>query len=330
MEKIYFYDNNGFERSCSNHIEDLVSMPVIFSEIAEFARKELDARICDNFNDFEVSGVASIQNVASGCLAFSNQDSTEIQRCVSGTPNIAVLLPFGAVAQPGVISVENPRLAFAIITAHFFAPKELPGIHPTAIIDDTAEIDETAVIGPYCVVGSNCKVGRRVVLKSHVTLSSNVEIGYDSVIYSHVVIGEDGFAVERSKYGLQVHVPHLGGVKIGRGVHIGTQSAVAAGTIEPTVIGDGTMTDNLVHVAHNCLIGRNCQLTACVEISGSVKIGDNVTLGPNTSIIQKVTIGDNSISGLGAVITKSVAKNVLVAGVPARVIRRLDGDADSE
>jgi UDP-3-O-[3-hydroxymyristoyl] glucosamine N-acyltransferase len=99
-------------------------------------------------------------------------------------------------------------------------------------------------------------------------------------------------------------------------------NSIAAGTINPTIIGDYTKTDNLVHIAHNVQIGRYCQIAACAEISGSVTIGDRVWLSPNISIMQKVFIGAGALVGMGAVVTKSVSENTVVAGVPAKAIRK--------
>lgn len=149
------------------------------------------------------------------------------------------------------------------------------------------------------------------------------------MILSHSVIGEDGFGVETDDAGNLFNIPHIGGVEIGANVQIGSLNSIASGTIQPTVIADYTKTDNLVHIAHNVHIGKNCQITACAEISGSVIIGDRVWLAPNASVMQKITIGDGALVGLGAAVTKSVAPNNVVAGNPAKFIRTLkDGVND--
>ena len=55
-----------------------------------------------------------------------------------------------------------------------------------------------------------------------------------------------------------------------------------------------------------------------------ITLGKNVWIGSNATILQGVTIGDNAIVGAGAVVTKNVAANTIVGGVPARVIKRID------
>ena len=62
-------------------------------------------------------------------------------------------------------------------------------------------------------------------------------------------------------------------------------------------------------------------ITACAEISVSVSIGNNVWLGPNSSIIDNISIADNSFIGIGAVVTKSISEPGVYAGNPAKKLR---------
>jgi len=55
-----------------------------------------------------------------------------------------------------------------------------------------------------------------------------------------------------------------------------------------------------------------------------VIIGENVWIGSNATILPGVTIGDNSVVAAGAVVTKNVPKNVVVAGVPAKVLKEIN------
>ncbi len=55
-----------------------------------------------------------------------------------------------------------------------------------------------------------------------------------------------------------------------------------------------------------------------------IRLGKNVWVGSNATILQGVSIGDNSIVAAGAVVTRDVPENVIVAGVPAKIIKTID------
>lgn len=55
-----------------------------------------------------------------------------------------------------------------------------------------------------------------------------------------------------------------------------------------------------------------------------IKIGDNVWIGSNATILQGVIIGDGAIIGANAVVTKDVPENTIVAGIPAKIIRKVE------
>lgn len=68
-------------------------------------------------------------------------------------------------------------------------------------------------------------------------------------------------------------------------------------------------------------IGPNTVVIAGVEISGSVRIGRNAWIGPQAAIINQATVGERAFVGIGAVVTKPVEPNMVVAGNPAKVLR---------
>lgn len=212
-----------------------------------------------------------------------------------------------------VLYVKNPRLEYAKILQHILGKFDLNSSCDYKCGNNTI-VEAGAVVKSGAIIGDNC------IIKSGAIINDRVIIGDGTIIRENSVIGGYGFGLERDESGEPVRIPHIGGVKIGNNVEIGALCTVVSGTIEPTLVGDGSKTDDHVHIAHNCVIGKNCLITACVEISGSVWIGDNVWIGPNASIMNGIKLGKCCFIGLGAVVTKSVEENSVVTGNPARDI----------
>jgi UDP-3-O-[3-hydroxymyristoyl] glucosamine N-acyltransferase len=105
-------------------------------------------------------------------------------------------------------------------------------------------------------------------------------------------------------------------------VTIGAGSAVDRGAFEDTVIGENTKLDNLVHIAHNVRIGRNCVIAAQTGIAGSVTIGDGCQFGGQAGIADHLTIGDGARIGASGGVLKNVPAGETWAGFPAKPVQR--------
>jgi UDP-3-O-[3-hydroxymyristoyl] glucosamine N-acyltransferase len=156
-----------------------------------------------------------------------------------------------------------------------------------------------------------------------------IQIGNNVYRDRGVVIGSEGFGYERNEKGEIEKFPHIGGVIIGNDVDIGANTCIDRGSLEDTVIGDGTKIDNLVHVGHNAKIGKHVLITALSLIGGSAEIGDYATIWSAAVIKDHVRIGHHAIIGAGAVVIKDVKPYETVVGVPARNIeqtkQKIDG-----
>lgn len=210
-----------------------------------------------------------------------------------------------------LIFVPKPRLAFAKVANYFFLKKQLP-------ILGKAKIAETAFIGPNCIISGDVEIGDNCVLYGNVSIFGNVKIGKNVVINSGAVIGAEGFGYEPDEDGTLVQFPQIGGVIIEDNVEIGASTCVDRGALGDTIIREGAKIDNLVHVAHNVIIGKNCRVICLVGIGGSVEIGDGSFIGISASIKNQKKIGRNVIVGMGAVVTKDIPDNTTVIGNPAR------------
>lgn len=217
-----------------------------------------------------------------------------------------------------VLECVNPRLGFArCIRAHFDPQPAVPGLHPSAVIDDGAVIHPTAHIGAHCYIGPDCQVGAHSVIMPNVTIQRQTLIGRHVVINSGTVIGADGFGYEQNSSGGYEKFPHSGGVRIDDHVEIGANSCVDRGVLDDTWIKRGAKIDNLVHVAHNVIIGEDAIVIALSMLGGSVHIGDRAWIAPAATIINQKSVGTDAVVGLAAVVTKDVADRQTVMGSPA-------------
>ena len=167
-------------------------------------------------------------------------------------------------------------------------------------------------IDPHARVGHGCTIGRNVYIGPHVT------IGADCVIGPGSVIGSDGFGYEwEDGVGWQ-RKPQTCGVVIEDDVHIGANTCIDRGSYRDTFIGSGTRIDNLVHIAHNVIVGPNCLVIACAELSGSVELGEGAQIAPNACVREHLTIGAGALVGLGAVAVTDVPAGETWVGNPAR------------
>jgi UDP-3-O-[3-hydroxymyristoyl] glucosamine N-acyltransferase len=142
-------------------------------------------------------------------------------------------------------------------------------------------------------------------------------IGNDCIIHPNTVIGSDGFGFTPYN-GEQLKVPQVGNVILGNRVEIGACVTIDRATMGSTRIGDGTKIDNMVHVAHNCIIGKNCTIVAQVGISGSTILEDNVTLAGQVGTVGHVKVGKGAVVAARGVVTADVEPGSMVSGFPLK------------
>lgn len=222
------------------------------------------------------------------------------------------------------IVTDNPHsIYFSILDKYFNKHKKDNEINicNNSIIE-TKNIGKNVQIGHFCYVGKEVVIEDNVVIKNNVSIEGKVKIGKNTVIYSGVVIGMDGYGYYDDINDNHVRVPHLGGIIIGDNVEIGSNTCIAKGCLGDTVINDDVKIDNLCHIAHNVVIGKRSKIIALTMLGGSSIIGEDVWVAPGSMIKNQAEIGDNSLIGMGAVVTKNVDKGVVVAGVPAKRLRK--------
>lgn len=222
------------------------------------------------------------------------------------------------------IIVENPRKSFANVIEHFFVSEKKYGlIHNSAVIYDSVNFNKNTVnIGPNVVIEENVEIGDYVEIQANTVIKKGTIIHSNTLIGSNCTIGGIGFGYEKEENGDFQIIHHIGNVIISDYVEIGNNVCVDRAVIGSTFIGRNVKIDNLVHIAHGVRIGENTLVIANAMIGGSVTIGKNVWVSPSVSIRQKLNIEDNSLVGMGSVVVKDVLNNDIVAGVPAKSIKK--------
>lgn len=218
--------------------------------------------------------------------------------------------------------VKEPRQSFSLVLNQFFLEKDDPKvISNTAKISEDCKIGTNSSIGHYtviekgCIIGDNVNVGSNTIIFKGTIIEDNVTIG------GNCSIGGIGFGFEKEPDNQFRRIPHIGNVHIAQNVEIGNNVCVDRAVLGSTYIGRNSKIDNLVHIAHGVRIGENTLIIANAMIAGSTIIGDDVWVAPSSSVMNKVSIGNNSTIGLGAVVTRDVNANTVVVGNPAHPIR---------
>ncbi|NJL59362.1 MAG: UDP-3-O-(3-hydroxymyristoyl)glucosamine N-acyltransferase, partial [Desulfobacteraceae bacterium] len=184
-----------------------------------------------------------------------------------------------------------------------------------AVIGSDVRIGDRVTIYPGVVIGDHVTIGNDITIYPNVSIYDHCIIGSRVIIHAGTVIGSDGFgfAPDGETY---CKIPHRGMVQIDDDVEIGANNAIDRATFGKTWIQKGVKTDNLVHVAHNVVVGENTLLVAQVGISGSTSIGNHAILAGQAGVSGHLQIGNNVIIGPQAGIAKSVADGEIVSGSP--------------
>jgi UDP-3-O-[3-hydroxymyristoyl] glucosamine N-acyltransferase len=244
-----------------------------------------------------------------------------------------------APAHCALFITDQPYAVFARALGMFYPdalrspfPTLNPGIAASATVAKTAQVSpaasvgERAVIGEGCVIGHGSVIGPGVVLGKncligdHVTITHS-ELGDGCIVYPGVRIGQDGFGYAPSPTGI-VKVPQLGRVLIGNHVEIGANCTIDRGSMDDTVIGDGTKLDNLVQIGHNARLGRFCIMVAQSGVAGSTHVGDGTVIGGQVGIAGHLTIGNRVQIAAQSGVAGDLDDGAIVGGTPAVPVRQ--------
>lgn len=281
-----------------------------------------------------IHGATNIEDANENSITFAvSQHTKKAENSSAG----AAIIPLDVdnFAKP-CIKVANPRLAFTTLLEIFSPTLTVERIiHPQSYVSPTAKIGNNVAVMPFAFVDEGAVVGDNTILFPNSFVGKESIIGQDCLIHANSVVREfcqlgdrvvlqNGSIVGGDGFGFITvdkrhrKVPQVGNVVIHDDVEIGCNTCIDRATTGSTIIGRGTKIDNLVHIAHNDVVGENCFFVAQVGISGSVHVGDNVTFAGQVGSAGHLTIGSNCTFAARSGITNDIPANSFCAGFPAR------------
>jgi UDP-3-O-[3-hydroxymyristoyl] glucosamine N-acyltransferase len=229
----------------------------------------------------------------------------------------------------------QPHAALALLAEYFHKPRQLepdaPAVHPSVRLESGVILAPGVVIGQGAMIGAGTRIGAGAVIGPGVAIGRGGLVGHRAVIgfaligdrvriHAGAVIGEPGFGAAPGPGGI-LDLPQLGRVILQDGVTVGANSCIDRGAFEDTQVGENTKIDNLVQIAHNVVIGRNCLLAAFTGISGSTVVGDGAMFGGRAGISDHIVIGPGARIAAAAGVMKNVPAGESWGGSPARPVK---------
>jgi len=314
-----------------------VSEPFSIGELAEVA----GARIGDGVDpDARLNDVQPLDVATSDHISFLD-NTRYVKQFSTSRAGACLVHPDHAGLAPDTMAVllsDKPYRAYARVAAAFYPLAGVLDLPASPItIDETAEIGNGCtiatgtVIGANAIIGENCRIGANTVIGPGVTLGRDCVIGSNVTlvccllgdrvtIHAGAQVGQSGFGFAP---GLEEHltIPQLGRVVIEDDVGIGANTTIDRGSGPDTVIGAGAKIDNLVQIAHNVKIGRNCFIASLVGVSGSTKIGDFTMIGGQAGLAGHLHIGEGARIGGQSGVIGNIEAGATVGGFPARPMK---------
>lgn len=289
----------------------------------------------------EVGGVAPLDKAGPSDLSFFDNRKYR-DMFLSSEAGACFVRPEDSELAPITMAVllhDNPYYAYAIAADALYPRPVVKNrisdqafIHESAKIGSACEIRAGAVIGPHVEIGSRCLIESNVVIDRGVTIGNDCRIGACASI-SHAIIGnrvgiypgarigQDGFGYALSDQG-HVKVPQLGRVVIEDDCEIGANTTIDRGAGPDTIIGRGSIIDNLVQIAHNVNLGRGCVLVAQSGVAGSTRLGNGVVVAAQGGIAGHLKIGDGTRIAAQSGVMRDLEPGIEVAGSPSQPSRQ--------
>jgi UDP-3-O-[3-hydroxymyristoyl] glucosamine N-acyltransferase len=291
---------------------------------------EITVRVIEELLGKEPSGdgrtftrLSSYESAGGDAIVFA-QDEASLGLALGSAAGL-ILAPLAAAGcgDVRVLAVRDPKYAFALCGRWLDGFTQVV-VHESAVIDAGAVVGRGTSVGAGAVIEAGAIVGEDCVIGSHVTILGSATLGDRVVVQAGAVLGAMGFGYVRGEDGRYVRFPQQGRLYVEDDVEVGANTTIDRGALGETRVGRGTKIDNLVHVGHNCVIGKNVVIAAQTGISGSSVVEDGAILGGQVGIGEHATVGKGVILGGGAGVLsgkKMRGEGEVFWGRPARPLK---------
>jgi UDP-3-O-[3-hydroxymyristoyl] glucosamine N-acyltransferase len=281
-----------------------------------------------------IKSVATLEMAQADQISFLTNNKYKHQ--VKETKAGAIIVGQEIETEASLLVAAEPYYAFMkiVVLLHGHRKHKDFGISNRASISDSAELGKGCNVSDFAVISDNVKIGSNCVIYSGAFIGSNTEVGSNCIIYPNAVIydgckvgnrviihanasvGQDGFGFATHE-GSHNKIPQIGRVILEDDVEIGSGCAIERGTLDDTVIGQGSKIGDLVAIGHGTKIGPHCLLVPQVGVAGSATLGHHCALGGQVGVVGHIKIGNMVTIGAQAGVINDIPDGAKVVGAPA-------------
>lgn len=263
----------------------------------------------------QATGINEIHRLEPGDLVFVDHPKY-YKKCLESEATYIIINTNDVTVPAGkaLLVVAEPFEAYLKIVQHF-----RPFEAAASPVSSTAHIGAGTIIMPNAFVGNHVTIGENCIIYPNASILDYTEIGNNVVIQAGTVVGSDAFYynTKKNRDTWYKKMSSCGNVIIENDVEIGANCTIDRGVTATTRIGAGTKMDNMVHIAHDVEVGKNCLFAAQVAIAGGTTIEDGVVLWGQVGVSKTLTIGKNAVVLAQSGVGEDVAPGKVYWGSPA-------------
>ena len=238
--------------------------------------------------NFPVLGTNEIHRVKAGEIVFVNHPKYYDKALNSAATIILIDKVVDCPEGKALLVSDDPFRDFNKINTHFTRITQF-----SEELHDM-EVGEGTRIHPSAVIGNEVKIGKNCIIFPNVVIGDRTVIGDNVIIQSGTVLGGDAFYY-RKLNGNFDRLISVGNVIIENNVEIGNNCTIDRGVTDSTIIGEGSILDNLIQIGHDTVIGKKVLIASLVAVAGCCNIEDEVTIWGQVGISSGNTVGKRAV-----------------------------------